>query len=154
ITTLLVFTVLFISALLVTLFFLNRRFSKNIWLPFKHALQQLKAFDVSKQNKISFDHSNIAEFEELNKSLSGMTERISADYHRLKEFTEDASHEIQTPLSVIRSKLELLMQADNFPEEEVQSIQKISEAVTKLSRLNIALLTLTKIENRQFSDAE
>ena len=82
-----------------------------------------------------------------------MIEKIYHDYSRLKEFSENASHEIQTPLSVIRSKLELLIQSENLNEEQVNFIQRINEAVSKLSRLNSALLTLTKIENRQFDDA-
>lgn len=152
--TLLLFTLLFISILLTLLYFFNRRLSKSIWQPFGDTLEKLRSFDVSKNQRISFSTAGIAEFEELNHSLSGMTDRISGDYSKLKQFTENASHEIQTPLAVIRSRLEVLIQSENLSEEQSYSIQKINAAVSKLSKLNTALLTLTKIENRQFAETE
>src|SRR6185295_6744764 len=47
-----------------------------------------------------------------------------------------------------------LIQSENISEEQMNSIQKINEAASRLSKLNAALLTLTKIENHQFTDAE
>ncbi|HYV94531.1 MAG TPA: HAMP domain-containing sensor histidine kinase [Chitinophagales bacterium] len=151
---LLIFTLIFISALLAVMYFFNRRISKSIWQPFNDTLEKLKTFDLTGQNKVSFSHSGIYEFEELNRSLNNMTEKIYGDYSRLKQFTENASHEIQTPLSIIRSKIEMMIQSEHLNEEQMNSIQKINEAVSRLSRLNAALLTLTKIENHQFTDAE
>ena len=48
-----------------------------------------------------------------------MTEKIYNDYNQLKQFTENASHEIQTPLSVILNKIEMLIQSENFSEEQL-----------------------------------
>lgn len=152
--TLLIFTLIFISALLVVIYFFNRRLSKSIWRSFNDTLEKLKAFDVTAQNKTVFPRNQISEFEELNQSLNKMTGRIYGDYSRLKQFTENASHEIQTPLSIIRGKIEVMIQSEQLSEDQMNSIQKINEAVSRLSRLNSALLTLTKIENYQFTDAE
>jgi signal transduction histidine kinase len=82
-----------------------------------------------------------------------MTDKIYTDYIRQKEFTENASHEIQTPLAVIRSKIELLIQSENLKEDEMLHIQNIETAANKLSTLNKALLLLVKIENHQFKEA-
>ncbi len=150
----LIFILLFVIALFTVLYLINRRTSKNIWLPFNDTLEKLKSFDLAGQSKISFAAADIAEFEELNQSLNVMTERIYSDYSRLKQFTENASHEIQTPLSIIRSKIETLIQSENISEEQMNSIQKINEAVSRLSKLNSALLTITKIENYQFTNVE
>lgn len=154
ITSLLIFTLIFISGLLTVIYFLNRRMAKSIWLPFNDTLEKLKSFDLTGKNKTSFSHTGITEFEDLNQSLNKMTERIYSDYSRLKQFTENASHEIQTPLSIIRSKIEMMIQSEHLTEEQMNSIQKINEAVSRLSRLNSALLTLTKIENHQYTDSE
>ncbi|MCY7410829.1 MAG: HAMP domain-containing histidine kinase [Chitinophagales bacterium] len=150
----LVFILLFVLALFVVLYNLNRRTSKNIWLPFNNTLEQLKSFDLAGINKISFPHTRITEFDELNLSLNKMTQKIYGDYSRLKQFTENASHEIQTPLSIIRSKIEMLIQSEDISEAQMNSIQQINDSVSRLSKLNTALLTLTKIENQQFTDAE
>lgn len=94
--------------------------------------------------------SNIKEMAELNRAIRKMSEKIRDDYLSLKEFSENASHEIQTPLSIIKSKTELLFQWEGLTEEQLSHIQAIDQAATKLSRLNHSLLLLTKIENRQF----
>lgn len=154
ITSLLIFTLTFISVLLVAIYFFNRRTSKEVWTSLNETLEKLRAFDLTGRNNVSFTHTGIAEFEELNQSLNKMTERIQSDYSRLKQFTENASHEIQTPLSIIRSKIEMMIQSEHMTEEQMNSIQKINEAVSRLSRLNTALLTLTKIENHQYAEAE
>ncbi|MEO5675865.1 MAG: HAMP domain-containing sensor histidine kinase [Chitinophagales bacterium] len=151
---LLIFTIIFMLALIAVIYFFNRSISKKIWQSFNDTLQKLRAFDLTGKNQISFSHSLIAEFEELNQSLSRMTEKINRDYSRLKEFTENASHEIQTPLSIIRGKLEILIQSDQLDEEQMNSIQAINEAISRLSKLNSALLTLTRIENYQFTGIE
>ena len=150
----LLFVVLFMIAFFSVLFFINKRVSKKIWSPFNDTLNKLKAFDLSLQNKISFSKSQVTEFDELSVSLNKMTDKIYNDYSTLKQFTENASHEIQTPLSIMRNRLEMLIQGENFTEEQLQSVQKINEAVSRLSKLNTALLTLTKIENHQFVNPE
>jgi len=83
-----------------------------------------------------------------------MTKRVRNDYESLKNFTENASHEIQTPLAIIKSKLELLSQSENLDETQILVIGAINDAASRLSKLNQSLLLLTKIENRQFIESE
>lgn len=148
-TTLMIFLVIFIVALFAVFYFLNRTHSKKLWLPFNRTLDQLHAFNLS-ASPVVFNKTGIFEFDELNHSLNMMTERIYAEYGRLKQFTENASHELQTPLSIIRSKIEMLIQSPAITEDHMNAIQQINNSVSKLSKLNTALLTLAKIENRQF----
>jgi signal transduction histidine kinase len=103
---------------------------------------------------IQLKASNINEFKELNAAVTAMSNSVLKDYGALKSFTENASHEIQTPLAVINAKLELLMQAENFSEQQMQYIQNIQEEISRLSKLNQSLLLLTKIDNQQFKDTE
>ena len=42
---------------------------------------------------------------------------------RLKEFTENASHELQTPLAIIQSKLDILIQNEKFSEVKVKQFK-------------------------------
>ncbi|MBK9509878.1 MAG: hypothetical protein IPO04_10625 [Cytophagaceae bacterium] len=83
-----------------------------------------------------------------------MTEQVRREYQSLKSFTENASHEFQTPLAVIGSNLELLLQDNNLTEIQMQQIGSLIESLGKLSKLNQTLLLLTKIENRQFDLAK
>lgn len=90
------------------------------------------------------------EFDELNEVLIQLTQKIANDYRSLKQFSEDASHEIQTPLAIITAKLETLVNDHNLNEKQSDTIRSIFSSVRRLSRLNQGLVLLTKIENNQF----
>jgi signal transduction histidine kinase len=128
----------------------NYFLSKKIWKPFYKSLNSIENFDLQNSKKPEFGESNIIEFEKLNEALNRMSEKMLKDFSLQKEFSENASHEIQTPLAIIKSKLELLIQSENYTEEQAKLIQDISDTVNRLSRINQALLMMTKIENKQF----
>jgi signal transduction histidine kinase len=83
-----------------------------------------------------------------------MTERIRNDYLNLKEYTENASHEIQTPLAIINSKLELLLQSGEMSEKQYKALVDAYEASIRLSKYNSTLILLAKIENKQFPESK
>jgi len=147
-------TLAIVLLLLAVLFVITRLVLNKLWLPFNNTLQQLQQFNLSNTTAITLNNSDINEFKELNDAVMAMSETVLNDYGALKNFTENASHEIQTPLAVIKTKLELLMQAENFSEAQMRYIQQIQEEISRLSKLNQALLLLTKIDNRQFKDTE
>jgi signal transduction histidine kinase len=147
-------TLLIVLILLTSLFLINRFFLSKLWKPFNTALQELKKYNLSAKKTVHLEESNIDEFVELNRVINIMINRISQDYEEIKNFTENASHEIQTPLAIISSKLELLSQSENLTEEQMNTIQSVYEAVNRLSKLNQSLILLTKIDNRQFNENE
>jgi signal transduction histidine kinase len=87
----------------------------------------------------------------MNGHFTKAAENATRDYRNLKEFSENASHEIQTPLAIMRSNLDLLAQ-DNITEKQSELLQSVYSSLRKLSRLQQSLLLLTKIDNRQFGD--
>lgn len=143
-----------IVAMLVLLFLLlngiNHFLASRIWRPFTHALGQMSAFRVGQSQSLAFLPTKIDEFQQLEAALEEMTTKMQKDYRALKQFSENASHEIQTPLAIIRSQVELLMQQGNLGEEQARHLSQIREAADRLSRLNQALLLLTRIENQQY----
>jgi len=147
-------TLAIVVVLLLVLFIINRFVLNKLWLPFNDTLSELKKFDLSNKRSIQLEPSNINEFRELNIAVTEMSRAVLKDYEALKSFTENASHEIQTPLAVINSKLELLIQSENFSEQQVQYIQHIQAETSRLSKLNQSLLLLTKIDNQQFKHTE
>lgn len=155
----LVGTLVLVQALLAILLatgllLLNRSLSRKLWKPFYNTLNQLKAFQVDKAVSINTEKSNIIEFDDLNETIQHLTERNRQIYLEQKEFIENASHELQTPLAVFQSKLDNLMQRASLTEDEAQEIIDLEEVVQKMSRLNKSLLLLSKIDNNQFTDIE
>ena len=143
---------LIIMFLLLAFFIVNWLLSKALWKPFYKTLQQLNHYNIKNHTVAQFQSATTKEFKQLNLSLNKMTDKIHEDYLQQKEFTENASHEMQTPLAVIKANIGILMQSPNLKEDEMNQIQSIDNTVKKLSSLNKALLLLSKIENHQFKD--
>lgn len=140
--------------LIITVYFVNTIIMRSVWLPFYENLEIVKNFSVETNKPIHLHESNIDEFQELNTSLSKLTDKINSDFNNLKEFTENASHEMQTPLAIMHSKSEVLLQSENLTSEQASQIRVIYQSVQRLSKLNKTLLLLSKIENKQFKDLE
>jgi signal transduction histidine kinase len=147
----LVMLFVFLTGLLIIV---NYVISKSIWIPFNKTLENLRNFDISRDAPFVFAESGISEFRLLNKTLDRMAKKMRRDYVNLKEFNENASHEIQTPLSIIRTKLELLIQGEDLNQEQAGLIHSVYEAATRMSRLNQGLLLISKIDNNQFHSTE
>jgi signal transduction histidine kinase len=143
-----------ILLLIVTVYFVNTILMRHAWLPFYENLEILKTFSVENNQPIHLQNTKIDEFQELNRSLTKLTDKINSDFNNLKEFTENASHEMQTPLAIMQSKTETLMQSDNLKKDQLQQIKAIYLSVQRLSKLNKTLLLLSKIENQQFKEKE
>jgi two-component system, OmpR family, sensor histidine kinase QseC len=131
---------------------INRIVLRRLWRPFYASLDVIKKFRVDRKQALSFPASNIEEFSVMNQTLGQATQQAREEYLLLKEFTENASHEMQTPLAIIRSKLDLLIQDENLSEEQSKTVQSSYAAIEKLARLNQSLLLLARIENNQFAE--
>jgi signal transduction histidine kinase len=139
-------------ALTALMFIINRFVLGKLWQPFFNTLSELKKFDLHANQQLNLSKTTIQEFDELNKSVSQMTDKVSNEYKILKTFTDNASHEMQTPLAIIRSKLDLLIQTSK--ENQVEQLQAIYDATGRLTKLNQTLLLLTKIVNKQYQKPE
>lgn len=146
--------VLFLGLLLLGMFWFQRKLSGRLWLPFYDTLSRIKRFDLNTNTSLELSKPEITEFNELNDVLQKMAAKMQQDYRSLKEFTENASHEMQTPLALINAKVEQLIQTEKLTETQTHWIESIYQASRRISRLNQGLLLLAKIENRQFSDSQ
>ncbi|MBL0739796.1 sensor histidine kinase [Chryseolinea lacunae] len=136
------------------LLLLNRSLSRKLWEPFYRTLNQLKAYQLDKNEPIRADRTNIIEFDDLNSTVSHLTDRNRKVFLQQKEFIENASHELQTPLAIFQSKLDMLMQKPAITESEAQIIMELEATAQRMSRLNKNLLLLSKIDNEQYNDKE
>lgn len=139
---------------IIMIYILNRYIFTNVWSTFSNSLERLDIYDFNKPGGLVLPVSEITEFDKLNRVLLEMTDRIQSDYRSLKELTANTSHEIQTPLAIIRSKAELLLQSENLSEADLETVNSILNTTGRLSKLNQSLLLIAKIENKQFEDNE
>jgi len=141
-----------IALLSMLLFFANRFLLKKLWKPFQATLSSIKSFDLNAPSAIKSQKTDIHEFNELNENISLMTEKVVRDYLSLKHFIDHASHEMQTPLALVNSKLDLLIQDPALSEKNLKDLQVIYDSVGRMAKLSQSLLLLARIENNQFSE--
>ena len=139
-----------IFLLILLLFIINRRVIYSIWQPFYQSLAIIKSFKINNQTAPDLPVSSIEEFTLMNRHFDMAAKNAIRDFNSLKEFSENASHEIQTPLAIIHSKLDLLTQNEDLTEKQSEILQSIFTSVNKLSTVQQSLLLLTKIDNQQF----
>lgn len=141
-----------VAVLLLIWFLVNRFLIKKLLRPFYGTLSVMDKYKLSAQAPLRLPATSIHEFRLLNEKITHLTQRITQDYRVLKEFTGNAAHEMQTPLSVIRAQTDLLLQRENLTQEEAAALQVIDDTTHKLSRLNGSLLLLAKLEAKPFNE--
>jgi signal transduction histidine kinase len=137
--------------LIVVFAFLSvNRVTGKIWSPFYATLNKITQFKISGPVP-EFETSKIDEFNTLNSTLNSLLKKVSADYRQNKEFNENASHELQTHLAVIKANAGELLGSGQNNVEQLEKVRKIYSAATRLSQVQKSLLLLSKINNREFS---
>jgi len=145
---------LLILCIIAGLVLINRLLAKKLWKPFYNTINKLNDFKIEQNEGLHFEKTNIAEFTDLNNAITALTSRNKEVYQSQKEFTENAAHEMQTPLAVLQCKLDLLMQTNPLNKDQSELISDLSDVNQRMKRLNKTLLLLTKIENNQFTEME
>jgi signal transduction histidine kinase len=143
-----VFSLLFIA--FAVSYFITKRLNKSIWHKFEYNLREIENFNFRENKSIQLRSSNIDEFDRLNLVVNNLTDKLKKDFLSLKEFTENASHEIQSPLTIASLNLEETLQQE-LSEEAFKKVVTAINAIQRLTILNQNLLLLTKIENNQFA---
>lgn len=147
----LVFQILTMVAIVgLTVFAVMRIVPVRLWAPFYKTLHGLEAFRVEDGRVPAFDDTRISEFSELNDTLRKILSHSVRSYQVQKQFTENASHELQTPLAIVQGKLDLLMQDASLTERQATLIQAAYHELNHMALLNRNLLLLARIENSQY----
>lgn len=141
-------------ALMALMLLLNYLSSRYLWQPFNHTLEQIKHYSLNRNLTPVTVKTSTQEFKELNILFAQMTSRIEQDFRNMKEFTENISHEIQTPLSIIKAKIEMIQKSEELTGPQLKTIGAIYRATSHLSKLSKTLGLISKIENQEFTKLE
>lgn len=145
---------LFAVILGVAVVLVMRFVSRRTLSPFYKTLEAIESFKIESGKRPTLADSDIEEISRLNTALNQMMENSLRSYQLQKEFTENASHELQTPLAVFQGKLDILMQQPDITESQAKIVQDLYQMVGRLSRLSRNLLLLAKMDNRQYGLTE
>jgi len=139
--------------LMITILVLNNLLLKKIWRPFNLLIQQLGQFKLENPRPLLHSRTKVDEFNTLHTAVDQMLTTSISTYHSQKQFIENASHELQTPLAMTLNKLELLAET-SLSAEQLALLSSALDNLTRLKRLNQSLLLLSRIDNQQFSDTK
>ncbi|MCB0724337.1 MAG: HAMP domain-containing histidine kinase [Ignavibacteriae bacterium] len=140
--------------LLISLYFVNRSTAKQELRPFYRNLEKLKSFSLKEEKGFQLERTTVKEFKDLNETLEELISRAVSEYKLIIESSENLSHELQTPIAVIKSKLELLIQNEELDPETAGLINSIENQINRLSKINRSLILLMKLENKEMFETE
>lgn len=138
--------------LLLSVLVINNLVLRKIWRPFYVLLDKMGRFSLDKNPEITPTPNPVKEFQDLDEQVVRLARQSVDTYLSQKQFLENASHELQTPLAISINKLELLAEHEDLPEAHLNSVVQVTRTLERLARLNKTLLLLTKIENQQFPE--
>lgn len=136
------------------LLFIGTLIFRRILQPFYTIIEQLSHYRIDRRAAITFPASDVDEFSLLSQSITEMTQQAAYRYGQQQQFTDTTSHELQTPLSIVSTDLDLLQQSTGLTEADSQRIHRAQKTIKRLSSMNQSLLLLTKIDNHQFVQVE
>jgi signal transduction histidine kinase len=139
---------------LISIILVNNFVLKKTWEPFYKTLNYLRDFRLDKENIAEPAKTKIEEFTILNETIQQLLNENVNTFLSQKQFIENASHEIQTPLAIGINKLELLAASTDINDTTISKIGEVIETLQRLSELNKSLLLISKIENKQFLQNE
>ncbi|MAL60189.1 MAG: two-component sensor histidine kinase [Flavobacteriaceae bacterium] len=136
------------------LFYYNTTKNLQLWYPFFKNLEEMKKFSLSSMEPLNLLDSDVLEFSELKKEITSLTNKVRQDYNHLKQFTENVSHELQTPLAIIQAKIDNIINEHDINEKQFEQVSSIQKDIQRLKQLNNRITILTKIDNDQFVKIE
>ncbi|TCZ66301.1 HAMP domain-containing histidine kinase [Flaviaesturariibacter aridisoli] len=154
VTTLFFITTVTILFILLLSFAINRWAVKRLWRPFYAVLDSVRHYKLNDGAPLRLPSTTVEEFQFMNERIEAFAGQARLDFLALKTFSENATHELQTPIAVVRSKLDLLQQEPGLGAQGAAALQGAYDSLQRLDRLNASLLLLARIENRQFADTE
>lgn len=110
--------------------------------------QRIGSGDLSQ--RIPVDGLGEDEIGRLARTFNEMLSRLERSFEQIKRFTADASHELKTPLSILRGELEVALKRQRKAEEYREVLVSCLEEVERMSKIVEDLLTLARADSGNF----
>lgn len=127
---------------------------KGVFRPLHRLLDWLHCIQPGKEVPPLDNPTKIREFRQLSDAALDMGNRSYKAYEEQKQFIENASHELQTPLAIVKGKVELLAESEGMTEQQMEQLDEIYATLGRAVKLNKSLLLLSRIENGQYTEME
>ncbi len=140
----------FFGIIILLTFLTDLQYTRYILLPFGRITDKLKGIS----NPLLFDKKPVrtttSDFYRLDNALRELMERIDELFRKEKDITVNISHELMTPISVLRSKLENILLKEDINNDIQAGIEESLKTLHRLQSLVNSLLLIARIESRQY----
>lgn len=140
--------------LILSIFLLYNTLLSKLWNPFFDVINKLETYKIGKSKKFNINPNDVEEFNILKRELNLMISSNETNFLNQKQFTENASHELQTPIAITIHKLDVLLEDNLLTENQLHQISDIKQILERMANLNKTLLLLSKIDNKQYLEKE
>ncbi len=108
------------------------------------AAQRISHKNISSRLKTPQSHD---ELQRLSETLNGMLERLEGAFKRITQFTADASHELRTPVALMRTTAELSLRKPRQEAEYREALSQILKELERTSTLIERLMLLARADS-------
>jgi signal transduction histidine kinase len=145
---------LFLGFIIVITFITDLQYTHRLLKPLDRIVTKLKSIsDPASYDRRAVDTST-SDFVSLDKTLIELMDNIDQLFKKEKETTVNISHELLTPVSIIRSKLENLLIRDDITPDVADKIEESLKTLHRLQSLINSLLLIAKLESRMYLKEE
>jgi signal transduction histidine kinase len=122
--------------------------SRMAYAPVEQLIDEVEAITDGRSlhRRVRVDESVADEFTRLSGTLNAMITRLEASFAALRRFTADASHELKTPLTVLRADVERAMATTGQPADQLVALEEALAETTRMADLVNGLLTLARAD--------
>ena len=111
------------------------------------AADRIRATDLSARLPTRFGVRD--ELTELSETFNRMIERLEASFRRERRFTDNAAHELLTPLTTISNTIQIALRRVRDPEAYRETLRKVQTDVDEMSETVQGLLTLARMDRSE-----
>ncbi|MCA0349206.1 MAG: HAMP domain-containing sensor histidine kinase [Flavobacterium sp.] len=146
------FSVLMLLLIVVSVtFFADILLVEYLFKPFNKIIQTKIKF-ANEPDNFNFEKikSHSSDFDILDTGLNQMMIRINELFQKERQFISNVSHELLTPISVLKNRFENLLQNDTINEEVEDKIVSSLRNLDMMKKIIHNLLLISRIENNQY----
>jgi len=141
---------LFLAFIIIITLFTDLQYTRRLLKPLDKITSKLKGISDPSSYDRNAVMTTTSDFVSLDRTLIELMDHIDQLFRKEKEITVNISHELLTPISVIRSKLENLLILENISPEVAEKIEESLKTLHRLQSLVNSLLLIARLESRQY----
>lgn len=142
--------VIFLIVFLIVSFAFELIYTRSLLLPLNIIVRKIKTSSHPSNYNRQPVKTSTTDFTTLDATLSELMDKIDRLFKKEKEITENISHELLTPVSILRSKLENMLLQEDLSENALLKTEEALNTLQRLKALVNSLLLIARVESSQY----